>query len=282
MAFQYATLVTCFAVITERYAILLDTMINPATAQVMMDHVAPYLESRRQLLVVNTHSDWDHVWGNQVFSGADATYPAPIIASKACADKFRWPEATDYLAEMQEKSPQTLGDVQLIPPTITFEEKLTIDGGDLTLDLFMAPGHTHDQIAIYIPEIRTLFAADSAERPYPAARKPQFMAQMRQTLADLLAYEADVVLCCHADDVDDAVIRDNIAYFDYLEQCCRVALVNGVSLPEDEDADVAALINCTYEDAMQADAARDSYNDYYKMKGHSEQIRAVWQQITRA
>ncbi len=279
LAFEYAPLVTCFAVISQRYVVLIDTMLNPATAQVMVDHVETYLAADRQLLVINTHSDWDHVWGNQLFSGPTASYPAPIIASHACAADFGLPAYAAYLHEQQAADPAIFGEVVAVAPTITFADSMTIDGGDLTFQLLMAPGHTHDQIVIWVPEIRTLFAADSAERPYPAARQPQSMAQMRQTLAMLLTFDASVVLCCHADDIDDAVIRDNIAYFDYIEQCCRAAIANDIVLPDDDDADVAALIGCRYEDAMAADVARASYRDFYKQAGHAAQIRAVWQQV---
>src|SRR3954465_14657942 len=72
-------LVNVFILITERYVILVDTLINPVTARALVEHAQPYLPGR-QLLVINSHSDWDHAWGNQVFAGANAPYPAPIIA----------------------------------------------------------------------------------------------------------------------------------------------------------------------------------------------------------
>ena len=43
--------------------------------------------------------------------------------------------------------------VRLTPPTITFEDRLWIDGGDLALELFSTPGHQPDHISVWIPQI---------------------------------------------------------------------------------------------------------------------------------
>ncbi len=276
-AFKYTELVTCYAVVTQRYLVILDTLISPKTMRVMMDHLKPQMTSERRLLVVNTHSDWDHVWGNQLFAGEDALYPAPIIASRRCRADFDLPEAQSQLADLQKQNPGELDDVRITPPTLLFDERLTIEGGDLTLEIFPARGHTHDHTAIYVPEIKTLFAADSAERPYPQPRKPEMLPQMRQTLAELATYDAEVVLYCHADDVDGAVIRDNIAYFHFIEEKCRRAKAAGIELPDEKEADVASLIDCSFVDAMGQDSG--DYHNYYQTQGHYDQIRAVWQSM---
>lgn len=280
-AFQFSTLVTCHAVVSERYVVLIDTMISPATAQVMLDHVAPFLTAGRQLLVINTHFDWDHSWGNQLFSGPAAVHPAPVIATEACAAELRAQNMADYLAEKQAQSPVTLGDVVLAFPTITFRDSLGLDGGDLSFELFATPGHTHDQIAIYIPEIKTLFAADAAEDPYPEPRKGEDMGQMRDTLASLAKIDAECVLYCHSTDVTARTIHENIAYFDAIETACRAAMANGVPLPDELSADLGTLIGCTFEDAMPNRDYTD-LRDYYKTTGHYGNIRNIWAQLKRA
>lgn len=274
-AFKFETLVTCYAVVTNRYLVIIDTMISPQTMQVMIDHLTQFLTDNRQLLVINSHSDWDHVWGNQLFVGANAPYPAPVIGSRQCRSDFESADGEAHLRKMQENNPNAFDDVIITPPTLVFDDRLTIDGGDLTLQIFPATGHTHDHTAIYVPEIKTLFAADAAERPYPQPRKPEFMPQMRQTLADLAQYDAEVVLYCHADDINAAVIRDNSGYFDFIEEKCRAAKAAGIELPEEKEADLATLIGCSFEEAMGGDSAE--YHNYYRTQGHYDQIRAVWQ-----
>src|SRR5262249_61486904 len=119
-----------FIMVTARYVVLVDTMISPQTATMMLNMAGEYLTEGRQLLVINTHADFDHCWGNQVFAGPSAIYPAPIIATRRAAERFHSPEAENLVPEMIEKEPGIYGDVELTPPTILFDDQLIIDGGD--------------------------------------------------------------------------------------------------------------------------------------------------------
>src|SRR5262249_10917225 len=91
------TLVDTFVVVTERYVVLIDTLINGPTAAALLEIARPHLPGR-QLLAVNTHADWDHAWGNQLFAGPHAAHPAPIVASRRCAERLRSEEARRKLA----------------------------------------------------------------------------------------------------------------------------------------------------------------------------------------
>lgn len=273
-------LVDVFIVVTQRYVVLVDTVINPATAAQMVGYAQPYLNEGRQLLVVNTHADYDHCWGNGVFAGPGAHWPAPILGSQRCADLVRQPEATTYLHEMQEKEPDIFGDVTLIPPTLSFEGSLTIDGGDLTLELFPAPGHTEDHLAIYLPQINTLLAADAAELPFPFARTVEGLPVMRETLARLAALNPATALYCHAPvTIGPQLLRDNISYFDRVEQHCRAALTRG--LPQDLDAvDVVALVDLPFEQATPAGPDWQGIDAFYRTTGHAQQIRMMLTWLT--
>ncbi|MCA9995321.1 MAG: MBL fold metallo-hydrolase [Anaerolineales bacterium] len=268
-------LVDVFIIITERYVVLVDTLINGATAEKLMQFAKPHLVNGRSLLVINSHADYDHAWGNQLFAGPNAPYPAPIIAHERCAEEFAvW--AAD-LVTMRDKEPDVFGDVVLTPPTLLFNGRFTIHGGDLTLQLIPTFGHTRDHVSVYIPEIRTLLAADAAEQPYPMPRHPSGMGDMRQSLAQLAALEAETVLYCHAPvTIGGKLLHDNIAYFDALETACRRALAAGI-LPEtlSDDDDLAALVGCTFAQAMPPNFDPATVHPYYAGKGHNGQIRAM-------
>jgi glyoxylase-like metal-dependent hydrolase (beta-lactamase superfamily II) len=77
--FSAGSEVDCFVVITDRYAVVIDTFSTPEDAAQMMELVRPELENR-QLLVVNTHQHYDHVWGNSLFA-AGKEFAAPILAN---------------------------------------------------------------------------------------------------------------------------------------------------------------------------------------------------------
>lgn len=274
-------LVDTFVVVTECYAVLVDTMINPTTGAKLLEIARPHLTNGRQLLVVNSHADYDHAWGNQVFSGPEALHPAPIIGSRRCAERFYQSEAAAYLKEMRAKEPDIFAEVRYAPPTILFEERLVIDGGNLTLELFATPGHTPDHVSIYIPEIHTLLAADAAELPFPFARTVDGLPQMRQSLANLAALDPVTVLYCHAPvTIGPQLLHDNVAYFDTVEAACQTALARGVPADPDEDEDVVALIGLSYDEAVPSGEHWRNAGDFYRQKGHAMQIRMMLEHLS--
>src|SRR4051794_2718399 len=221
------TLVDTFIVVSERYVVLIDTLINRRTAEALLEIAREHL-SGRQLLAVNTHADWDHAWGNHVFDGPSALVHAPIIASRRCAERLRSEAGRQKLAKLRAAEPGRFDDVVLTPPSVLFEQRLVIDGGDLTLELFATPGHKPDHIAVFIPEIRTLLPGDAAELPFPFVESAATMPAMRDSLARMAALDAETALYCHAPvDSGPGLLQHNIAYFDTIEQRCRSALAQG-------------------------------------------------------
>lgn len=270
-------LVQTFIVVTRRYVVLIDTVINPATARRMVEYARPYLAAGRTLLVINTHADYDHAWGNQLFAGTDAFFPAPIIGSQRCADRLRAGEEAALLQEMQHAEPEIFGDVRLTPPTVGFDGELRIDGGDLTLHLIPTPGHTKDHLSVYIPEIATLLAGDAAELPYPVARTADGLAAMRASLATLAALNAQTVLYCHAPvAAGPQLLHDNVAYFAALETACRTFLQRApdAELPTD-DAALLAQIGCDYASVTPPTPLWRDVHDFYRTTGHAAQLRMM-------
>lgn len=270
------TMVDTFIVLTQRYVVLVDTVINPTTARQMLDFARPHLTDGRQLLVINTHADYDHAWGNQLFVGPTAEVPAPIIGTRLCAELLRGVDGAAHLQEMQQQEPAIFGDVVLTPPTLLFDEQMTIDGGDLTLELFATPGHTVDHLAIYIPEIKTLLAADAAELPFPMARTVEGLPALRESLAKLAALDAETVLYCHAPvTIGPGLILENMRYYDTLEERCRAALASGAPAIPAEEVDVAALIHYPFDEAVTVGAHTNFIGEHHRNDWHPHVIRMM-------
>ena len=273
------TLVDTFIVVSDRYVVLIDTLINRRTAEALLEIARPYLAGR-QLLAVNTHADWDHAWGNHVFAGLSALLPTPIIASRLCAERLRSEAAQLKLAEMRANEPGRFGDVVLTPPSLLFEQQLVIDGGDLTLQLFATPGHKPDHIAIFIPEIRTLLPGDAAELPFPFVESAATLPAMRDSLGRMAALNAETALCCHAPvTIGPALLQQNMAYFDTIEQRCRDALARGIPGTPAADADVEALVGFAFVEALAADADAAALEGFYR-PGHQAAIRAMLEYLS--
>jgi glyoxylase-like metal-dependent hydrolase (beta-lactamase superfamily II) len=273
------TLVDVFMVVTARYVVLVDTLFSPATAAALLDMARPHLAHGRTLLVVNTHADWDHAWGNQVFAGPGALHPAPIIASRLCAARLRSGDEQQTLAHMQAEQPGRFDGVRLQPPTVLFEQRLAIEGDDLTLELFATPGHTADHISVYMPEIRTLLAGDAAESPFPLVHAAADLPQLRDSLLWMQALRPDVALYCHAPvTAGPGVLHANSVYFDELEQRCQIALArHGGRLP-DEAEDVEAFVGFPFSDALPPDRDLQDQADFYH-QAHRQALRAMLEYV---
>lgn len=263
-------LVDTTIIISERFVVVVDTMINETTGEALYAIAQPYVDDGRSLLVVNTHADYDHSWGNQVF----AAKGVPIIGRRNSVPIFSEEGSRDFLQRVQADEPDIFAGVHPTPPNILLDDALTIEGGDLTLELFATPGHTVDHLSLYIPEIRTLLAADAAEIPYPMARTPEGLPAMRRSLAKLAAMDADIVLYCHAQGTTDGqVLRHNITYFDRLEAACRDALANGVPYMARANADIIELVGLPYQAAAPDSPSWQDVHEFYQTSGHAQQLR---------
>jgi glyoxylase-like metal-dependent hydrolase (beta-lactamase superfamily II) len=207
--------VDAYAVITERYVVICDTMLCPEDAAAMMQMVQRELPGR-ELLVVNSHADWDHVWGNRYFTGEHA---APIIAHEHSLARWQSDESRKELEDYQQRYP-VFRSVTLVPPTITFQHGLTIHGGDLSIEFIPAPGHHLDHIAAWIPQLRLLLAFDAAERPFPIIEDAAAVPLMFSTLESFIALKPERVLCSHGKTTGPELVKDNLAYLREVERRC--------------------------------------------------------------
>jgi glyoxylase-like metal-dependent hydrolase (beta-lactamase superfamily II) len=274
--FQCDRLVTSFAVISRRYVVLLDTLHSPRHALIMLDAVRDELRAGRQLLVINTHADWDHAWGNAAFAGESPGHVAPVIGHTLCRERLLSDEARASLEQKRAEEPQVFAETTLVPPTLTFTGQLTIDGGDLSFELLPTPGHTPDHISVFIPEIQTVFPGDAAERPLPFVGGPDDVPMLRASLRRLLALEATTAFYCHAPGIyNPQVIQDNIAYFDEVEQCVVTALTaDRVPGQIDDTTDVEALIDFPFDSVPHVAELDDKDRAFYRA-GHQQAIRAM-------
>lgn len=205
--------VDAYIVITTTTVVVLDTLLCPEDVESMMEMVQSD-SAGRQILVVNSHADWDHAWGNAYFTGK---HSAPIIAHEHGMVRMAEEEARVELADFQQRYP-IFQNVTLLPPTLTFKTGLTIHGGDLTIELMPAPGHHRDHIAAWIPELRLLLAFDAVEKPLPCLENAEAVPSMLRTLEHFLAMEPERVLCSHGKTTSPQLVKENLAYLRELER----------------------------------------------------------------
>jgi glyoxylase-like metal-dependent hydrolase (beta-lactamase superfamily II) len=219
--FRHGGFVDTAAILTQRYLVIVDTGIRPEGMAEEMALLLPSL-GHRAVLVVNTHGDWDHVWGNSVFLAPDAPHPAPVLGSRPAADAVRRERESGLLASMQSEHPGIYDSVQWFAPSILLEGRTAIDGGDMTVEIFPTPGHTPDHLSLWIPELRLLHAGDAAEFPFPVVSEHGSLDRIRASLRAMAALSPATAIYCHAPGrTDPTLLHENLAYFDELDRRVR-------------------------------------------------------------
>ena len=141
----------------DRFAVVWDTLSHPRDMAVWRP-----LIGGRDLVVVYSHADWDHIWG----TGGLPLERAVVIGHRACQARFT-DDVPRILRERQQSEPGVWDDVLLIAPDTVFDKEFRIDLGSMTLELHHLPGHTPDTIVGFVPERGLLLMGDTVETPFP-------------------------------------------------------------------------------------------------------------------
>jgi glyoxylase-like metal-dependent hydrolase (beta-lactamase superfamily II) len=246
--FRHALEVDAYVVTTDRYLVIVDTYATPELALELVETIQADLPGR-QLLVINTHADWDHFWGNSIFT-ANGPYPATIIGHEQMLTRLR-EGAVAELQNYQTDNPTRYANVQLVEPHLTFSDRLNIQGGDLNLELIPTPGHTIDHISIWIPEFKLIIAADAIESPIPEVGGDDTITDLRQSFALLKSLNAQFILPSHGGTHTPDLLQRNIDYFNHLEASVKMAMMNG-TVPADWAlrTDLPIVLGLAFEDLI--------------------------------
>ncbi|GAA1828248.1 hypothetical protein GCM10009836_02480 [Pseudonocardia ailaonensis] len=149
-------------------SLLVDTLFDLRLAGEMLDGIASVTEDRPIGTVVNTHSDGDHIFGNELL----AARGAEIIASAAAAERMTQ-DAVDEVVDIL-RSPGSEGDfvrhifgsfrideVTVTPPHRTFRGELTLDVGGREVRLIeVGPAHTQGDTLVHVPDSKVIYTGD--------------------------------------------------------------------------------------------------------------------------
>jgi glyoxylase-like metal-dependent hydrolase (beta-lactamase superfamily II) len=259
--------VDAYLILGERYAFLLDTLLCPEDVAQVISLCAPEID-KRQLLCINSHADWDHTWGNGYFSGERSV---PILAHDHCRQRMLAKEANQHLRDYQARYP-VFRNVTLVPPSLTFSERLTIVDGDLTIELQHAPGHCPDQIVAWLPDISLLLAFDAVEKPLPAIHDTTCAPLMFSTLERLAALNAQHLLCSHGRTTSPALIQENLAYLREIERRCRLLLANRTPSAAELDH-TAEIIGYPFTEVVAG--LDEEIDDTYYSWAHEQNAQAI-------
>ena len=151
--------------------LLVDTLFDLKLTREMLEQMRTAVPAARSIgRLVNTHSNGDHTFGNQLVKDAE------IISSRACAEEMKERPAEE-LAAMQRNWRQlgeagaflheVMGskfkwdDVKNTLPTRVFDDELELTVGDKEVMLkTVGPAHTRGDVLVHVPKDRTVFTGD--------------------------------------------------------------------------------------------------------------------------
>ncbi|TDT51344.1 MBL fold metallo-hydrolase [Fonticella tunisiensis] len=205
MIFTFDDLKDGFGCITNVYVIrgrrhifICDTYLGPEPMKGIMSYVEANFD-KRPIIVFNSHSDWDHIWGNCFFK------TNTIIAHRLCRERI----VENGHRELCEYRDFHRGKVELVPPNLTFDSQMDfVEDG---VKFFYSPGHTEDSASCFDMEDKILYAGDNLERPTPFLQWNGLQTYI-VTLKNYLKLNFEAIIPSHSEISGKDIIINNMEY----------------------------------------------------------------------
>lgn len=242
---------------------MLDAITAPgaaASAAQAADGAAPPALGAPIRRLVNTHSDGDHFWGNQLVPGTE------IVATRAAAERMRdeSPRALGLMGAAglrlgplarRRALPVPGGEqlrglaaftrllgaydfsgIELTLPTTTFDGALDLEVGGRRVELLqVGPAHTEGDAIVHVPDARVVFAADVLFIGVTPIMWAGPVANWLAALDRIAALEPETVVPGHGPVTDLDGVRSVRAYWELVEAEARERHAAGLGV------DAAAL-----------------------------------------
>jgi glyoxylase-like metal-dependent hydrolase (beta-lactamase superfamily II) len=202
--------------------------------------------------VINTHEDGDHVWGNQLFEGAE------IIAHRKVRElmpKVADPKETQQLIKgadrfltrmllkvlhpgalavaQQLQQDYDFDGIRLVLPTTVFEERhvLNLDGTEVHL-IYVGPCHQIGDTIIHVPKEGVVFAGDVIFRECTPMGWNGTYEKWLKVLDLVISLDPDVIVPGHGPVCGIEGAMEMKAYLEYVREESRRCFGQGLSALE--------------------------------------------------
>ncbi|NNF69661.1 MAG: MBL fold metallo-hydrolase [Acidimicrobiia bacterium] len=194
----------CGIVVGSDGVAVIDTRETPTAGKDLVDAVRTVTDQPIRW-VINTHWHWDHAWGNAAFSGSS------IWGHTRCQEVLEAVGAAEIEAVKHWFRPERhheLDDLEVVPPTGTFDDMAFIDLGGRGLTLtFHGLAHTDADIVVGVTDAPVLYAGDIVEESAPPFFGDGYPLDWPLTLDSVIATRPEVVVPGHGDTIDLAIVE---------------------------------------------------------------------------
>ncbi len=228
--------------------LVIDTLYDLTHAQEMVDSITPVTASAPVRYVFNTHSDGDHIFGNQLFPD-----DAEIVATEAASalmtqdqadltaslfDDSQHPDSPLHpLAAMGLSQPFDFHPIVVRPADATFSGERSLRVGELDVELHeLGPAHTVGDAIAFVPEHGVLFAGDLLTHNIVKIVWSGSIANWITALDRIRAFDAEVIVAGHgpvlSGDGINAALDRNREFWSYLHEEAYALFDRGIPVDE--------------------------------------------------
>jgi len=174
-------------------AVAVDALMVPSMTRRLVAAIKKTTRKKVRSLI-NTHHHLDHTGGNRFFRGAT------IVATAKCRSELApgfppVPLLQRFMPRFAREFPR----LELVLPTVTFEDRLVLHDGERELHLWHpgTPAHTSGDAIVFLPRERLIFAGDLAFHYVTPLAFQGHVGQWIAAADRVLAFEADVIVPGH-------------------------------------------------------------------------------------
>jgi cyclase len=224
-------------------SMLVDTLFTGRLTQDMLDAYRKATPAADQIdILVNTHSNGDHTFGNHLVGGAR------IIASHACVEEMDERPASHFQALVNHPEQhgargvfvaETMGsrfdfsDIEHTTPTEQFSGRLELEIGGRRIELTeLGPAHTRGDIIVHVPDARTVYTGDilfSGGHPIIWAGP---IGNWISACDHILGLDVDIVVPGHGPVGDKAAVQRLKDYLTHVRDAAKACFDAGLSWEE--------------------------------------------------
>ena len=223
-------------------SLLVDTLFDLRLTRRMLDAMDAVTGGRPIDMVVNTHANGDHCYGNGLLVEAGAQ----VVATEAAALEMGAvpPSALEALlhADLGEPANRYVQEafgsfefsgIEVPTPDRTFSGELQLDVGGRTVELFeVGPAHTAGDLLVHLPDARTVFCGDILFIGGTPIIWDGPVANWIGACDTILGLDCDVIVPGHGPLTDDAGVLAVRDYLAFVEDECRARHAAGQDAEE--------------------------------------------------
>jgi len=260
-------------IVNDDDVVVVDTTLTPGTAKEELAALRK-LTSKPVRYVINTHWHDDHLMGNQVYRDAfpgvefiahaatrDYLPTTGLSNRKGAMSEQGYPGFIAFLKKQLQENQSVFGGpmddeervtyasdikiaerymaenpgVEIVLPTITLEDRLTLHRGNRIIDVrYLGRGHTSADLVVHLPKEGIVIAGDLVIWPVPYVGNPQsHPGEWSATLEKLMALNPTTIVPGHGPVLhDNAYLKLMSRLFASMQQQVEAAVVRGETLEQ--------------------------------------------------